>query len=345
MKHRIFSILCVCLLLPMTVFAGRQKVYVYNWTEYIPPKLIHDFEKKTGIKVVYSTYENNEVMYAKIRLTRGRGYDLIFPSTYFVDKMRRQGLLAEIDHGKIPNFKNLDSDLLDKPYDPGNKYSIPYIWGSTGLVSNTDKVKSDHMMSWEDLWRSEFKGRLVMNDDVREVLGVGLLVNGYSVNDTDPVHIEQAYNSIKKLLPNIRVFSGDSPKQPMLNLETYAGMIWSGEAYMAHQENPSISYVYPEEGAIFWMDSMAIPKHAKNMDAAYKFINFILEPESAVQICEYLGYSPPNVAAKKIMDRELVQNPMLFPPKEVVKKGEFQMDVGEAILVYERFWERLKIGL
>ncbi len=344
MKKWLVLLLWAVLLFPGPVWAGKEKLYIYNWTEYLPQEIIQQFEEETGIRVVYSTYESNEAMYAKVRLMRGRGYDLIFPSTYFVHKMRNQGLLAKIDHSRLPNFKHLDTGLLDKPYDPGNLYSIPYIWGSTGLIFNKDQIKSSSMTSWKDLWRPEFRNRLVMNDDLREVLGVGLIVNGYSINDTDSSHIEQAYESIRKLLPNILVFSGDSPKQPMLNLETWAGMSWNGEAYMANQENPAISYAYPKEGAIFWMDSMAIPKKARNIHAAHEFINFILKPEIAVRICEHLGYSPPNVTAKKMIKSSFADNPMIFPHEAHVEKGEFQMDVGDAILVYERFWERLKTG-
>ncbi len=258
MKKWMILLVWAVLLFSVSVYAGKEKLYVYNWTEYLPQKIIQQFEKQTGIKVVYSTYESNEAMYAKVKLMRGRGYDLIFPSTYFVHKMHKQGLLAKIDHSLLPNFKHLDARLLDKPYDPGNIYSIPYIWGSTGLIFNKDQVKPSHMTSWKDLWRPELRNRLVMNNDLREVLGVGLMVNGYSINDTEPSHIEQAYESIRKLLPNVLVFSGDSPKQPMLNLETWAGMSWNGEAYMANQENSAICYAYPKEGAIFWMDSMAI---------------------------------------------------------------------------------------
>lgn len=345
MRKWMLLLLCALWFFPVAVCTGKEKLYIYNWTEYLPQEIIQEFERETGITVVYSTYENNEAMYAKIRLMGGRGYDLIFPSTYFVHKMRKQGLLAKIDHSRLPNFKYLDPRFLDKPYDPGNMYSIPYIWGSTGLIFNKDHVKPENMTSWKDLWRPEFRNRLVMNDDLREVLGMGLMVNGYSINDTDPSHIEKAYESIRKLLPNILVFSGDSPKQPMLNLETWAGMSWNGEAYMAHQENPAISYAYPKEGAIFWLDSMAIPKKARNVHAAHKFINFILKPESAVRICKELGFSLPNAAAKKIMPPSLANNPMIFPSEADVEKGEFQMDVGDAILVYERFWERLKTGL
>ncbi|MCF8091941.1 MAG: spermidine/putrescine ABC transporter substrate-binding protein [Desulfotignum sp.] len=338
--------LILCLLLfPALAAAGSKTLYIYNWTEYMPDEVLSAFQEKTGIRVVYSTYDSNESMYAKVKLTRGKGYDLVFPSTYFVHKMRREGLLSPIDHDALSNFRHLDPVLLDKPYDPGNRFSIPYVWGSTALAYNSDQVAPENMTSWKDLWRPEFKNRLVMNDDVREVLGVGLIINGFSVNETDPDHIRTAYESIRSLMPNIRVFSGDSPKQPLLNLEAWAGMVWNGEAYMAAREFPAIRYAYPEEGAIFWVDSMVIPTGAENKEEAHAFIDFILEPENAVLVCEYIGYAPANRTAVNLMPDQLKNDPTIFPALKDVKKGGFQTDVGDAILVYERYWERLKTGM
>ncbi|MCG8567519.1 MAG: spermidine/putrescine ABC transporter substrate-binding protein, partial [Desulfobacterales bacterium] len=337
-------VLVLVLCMPLAALAGKKQVHVYNWTEYIPDEVLADFQKETGIKVIYATFDSNESMYAKIKLTRGKGYDVAFPSTYFVHKMRRENLLNPINKDQLPNFKHLDPLLLDKPYDPANQYSIPYVWGSTGLIYNADHVPAEKITSWKDLWQAEFKNRLVMNDDVREVFGMALILNGYSINDTDAEHIKTAYESLKELLPNIRVFSGDAPKMPMLNLETYAGMTWNGEAYMANQEMPSIKYAYPSEGAIFWVDSMVIPKGARNIEEAHAFINYILRPDVAVKICDYVGFAPANKDALPLMEESLRNNTMIFPSEDVVKKGEFQLDVGEAILTYERYWERLKTG-
>ncbi|MFO7990286.1 MAG: extracellular solute-binding protein [Desulfotignum sp.] len=342
MKH---WLLLLCLVVFCMPAAAGERLYIYNWTEYMPDEVLAEFQEETGIKVIYATYDSNESMYAKVKLTRGKGYDVVFPSTYFVHKMRKEGLLSPIDHDALTNFQHLDPALMDQPYDPGNTYSIPYVWGSTALAYNKDQVTPEMMTSWKDLWRPEFKNRLVMNDDLREVLGIGLIVNGFSVNETDPARIETAYESIRKLMPNIRVFSGDSPKQPLLNLEAFAGMIWNGEAYMAAQEFPAIQYAYPQEGAIFWVDSMVIPTGAENKKQAHAFIDFILKPEIAFQVCEYIGYAPANRTAIKLMPEEMKNNPTIFPSAQEVKKGEFQTDVGDAILVYERFWERLKTGM
>jgi spermidine/putrescine transport system substrate-binding protein len=343
MKKLIFVILALVMAATVSA-ADKPEVYVYNWTEYLPDEVIASFQKDTGIKVVYATYESNESMYARLKILKGGSYDVVFPSTYFVHKMRKEGLLAPINKAKLPNFKNLDKRLLNKPYDPDNQYSVPYVWGSTAIGYNSDKVTKGEVASWADLFNPRFKGKLVFNDDIREVFGVGLKVLGYSVNDTDPVHIEQAYTKLKTLMPNIRLFASDSPKQAFLNQEVVAGMIWNGEIYMASDENPAISYVYPKEGAIFWVDNMIIPVNAPNKDNAHAFINYILRPDMAKQICEYVGYAPANASAMDLYDQDLKTNKIVFPDSEDIDNGEFQTDVGDAILTYEKYWEKLKTG-
>ncbi|MEW5736884.1 MAG: extracellular solute-binding protein, partial [Thermodesulfobacteriota bacterium] len=325
-----------------SAFAGQGVLYFYNWSEYIPDSVLAQFTKETGIKVVYTTYDSNEVLYAKIKIMDGKGYDVAVPSTYFVNKMRREGLLAPIDKALLPNFKNLDPKLLDRPFDPKNEYSVPYMWGTTGIGVNAKKVAPETMASWKDLWKPELRGRVLLQNDPREVLGVGLKVRGYSLNDTDPAHIEQAYQELLGLMKNVRLFNSESPKMPFLNGEVDAGMIWNGEAYQAGQENPDIRYIYPKEGVIIWMDSMVIPKNARNVKNAHTFINFLLRPEIAAAISEEVGYATPNKAALVLLPKEIRENTTVYPAEKDLEKGEFQLDVGPAITVYEKFWEKLK---
>ncbi len=334
----------MCLAVPGPVSAEKGEVYVYNWSEYMPDSVLSEFQKETGIKVVYTTYDSNEAMFAKVKLLKGGGYDLVFPSTYFVDRMGKEGLLQPIDKSRIPNLEHLDPGLMDKPYDPGNVYSVPYLWGSTAIGYNSAYVDQDRVTSWNDLWNPAYKGRVLLTNDLREVFGMGLKVLGYSGNDTDPAHIEAAYEKLRTLLPNVRLFASDSPKLPFLNQEVTIGMIWNGEIYMASRENPKIGYIYPKEGAMLWMDSMVIPKNARNVENAHAFINYLLRPEVAKTISEEIGYATPNTAALKLMAPEVRNNPIVYPDAETVQKGEFQVDVGEAILVYQKYWEKLKAG-
>jgi len=341
MKKLFFVLLAM--LIAVSAFA-KNVVYVYNWSEYIPESVITDFEKETGIKVIYTTYDSNEVMYAKLKVLNGKGYDVIFPSTYFVNRMRKEGLLKQLDYKKLPNMKNMDKSLLNKPYDPENKYSIPYLWGSTSLIVNKKYVDIKTIDSWKALWRPEFKDKVLLNDDVREVFHTALNLLGYSGNTTDPAKIEQAYVLLKDMIPNVRVFNSDSPKVTFLNEEVVIGLSFNGEAYAASQENPDIAYVYPKEGAIFWVDNMAVPAGSENTDNAYKFMNYIMKPEVAKTISEEFGYASPNKAAIALLDDEVRNNQIIYPSAEIIAKGEFQLDVGDAVTTYEKYWELLKTG-
>jgi spermidine/putrescine transport system substrate-binding protein len=339
---RLFLVFAL-LLFAVSAFA-KEVVYVYNWSEYIPESVLTDFEKETGIKVIYTTYDSNEVMYAKLKVLKGKGYDLVFPSTYFVNRMKNEGLLKEIDQKKLKNIKNLDPTLMNRPFDPGNKYSIPYLWGSTSLMINTKYVDPKSATSWKTFWKPEFKEKVLLNDDVREVFHIALNVLGFSGNSKNPKEIEAAYKLLKDLMPNVRVFNSDSPKVAFLNEEVVIGLSYNGEAFMAAEENPAISYVYPKEGAIFWVDNMCIPSGAENVDNAHKFIDFILRPEVGMVISEEMGYASPNKASIALLDEEVRNNPMIYPSADIVAKGEFQLDVGEAVSIYEKYWELLKTG-
>ena len=333
----------ICLLSGNAFTAEEKLLYLYNWSEYMPETVLEQFQKETGIKVVYSTYDSNEAMYAKLRLLdSNNSYDLAVPSTYYVSKMRREGLLAKIDKSRLKNFGNLDEKLINQPFDPDNSYSVPYLWGSTGIAVNTDKVKPGTISKWRDLWKPEFKDRLLLTNDTREVFHMALRVLGYSGNDTDPVHIEAAYHELKKLVPNVRAYNSEAPRMPYLEGETDAGMIWNGEAYMARQENPAIEYIYPDEGVILWLDSLVIPANARHVENAHQFIDFILRPEVAAGISKEIGYASPNLAAVATLDEDVRNDRSVYPTAADLKNSEFQTDVGEAITVYQKFWERLK---
>ncbi len=334
----------IFLLLPATVFAAQGELYFYNWSEYLPEAVLEQFTKETGIKVIYTTYDSNEAMYAKIKLLGGAGYDLVVPSGYYVSKMGREGLLHVIDHAKIPNLKNIADRHLDRPFDPKNKYSIPYLWGSTGIIVNTGSIEASAVTAWADLWKPEFKGKVLLLNDVRDVFFMGLKVIGKSGNTTDPEEIRQAYEKLAQLMPNVRVFNSDTPRIPFVTQEVSVGMIWNGEAYMAAQENEKFTYVYPREGAMLWMDNLVIPAKAKNIENAYSLINFLLRPEIAKQICEEIGYASPNAEAVKLLDPETRNNRIIYPTDEDLKNADYQVDVGGAITIYEKYWERLKTG-
>lgn len=327
-------------LLSFTSFAN-QKLYVYNWTEYIPTTLLNQFTRETGIEVIYSTFESNEEMYSKLKLTGG-SYDLVFPSSYYVGKMAKEGMLQKIDHNKLHHIKYITPSLLNKDFDPNNQYSLPYIYGLTGLGVNSAVVDPTRITSWADLWKPEYKGRLLLTNDSREVFHFALLLEGYSPNTTNEQEIKSAYERLKNLIPNVLAFNSDSPEVPYLQGEVDFGMVWNGSAFRATKENPNFQFIYPKEGAIFWMDNYAIPANAKNVEQAYQFIDFMLRPENAKVVIDTMGFSMPNEGVKALLSEEDANNPILFPPEQEIKKGILQSDVGEAIDIYEKYWNRLR---
>ncbi|SON48646.1 extracellular solute-binding protein [Vibrio tapetis] len=331
-------------LISFSAQAADEELYFYNWSEYIPSEVLKDFTEETEIKVFYSTYESNESMYAKLK-TQGAGYDLVVPSTYFVSKMRKEGMLQEIDKSKLSHFKDLDPNYLNKPFDPDNKYSIPYIWGATGIGVNADMLDKSSVSKWADLWDSKWSGQLMMMDDSREVFHIALSKLGYSGNTTNPDEIKAAYLELKKLMPNVLVFNSDFPANPYLAGETSIGMLWNGSAYMARQEGAQIDIVWPEKGAIFWMDSIAIPAGAKNTEAAHKMIDFLTRPENAAKIALEIGYPTPVKSAYPLLPKSFAEDPNVFPPQHIMDSGEWQDEVGEASSLYEEYFQKLKVNL
>lgn len=322
----------------------KKEVTIFNWSEYIPQEVLNQFEKETGIKVNYSTYDSNEAMYAKIKVLKGSGYDVIVPSTYYVDKMSKEGLLQKLDHSKLKNFVELDPKLLNQPYDPNNTYTIPFMWGTTAIGVNAKYINPDNVSSWADLWNNAYKGKVMLQNDVREVFHVALRKLKFSGNTDNESEIKAAYEELVKLMPSVRLLNSDSPKVPFLNEEVHIGLMWGGEAFMANKENPNIVYIYPTEGAIIWADNFAIPSNAKNVDNAYQFIDFISRPEISAKISNELGYSSPILKSINYVDNETKESHIVYPTEDDLKNGEYQLDVGPAITIYEKYWEKLRAG-
>lgn len=341
-KMLLSSALCAAALTSTHAAAADQELYFYNWSEYIPNSLLEEFTAETGIKVYYSTYESNETMYAKLK-TQGKGYDLVVPSTYFVSKMRKEEMLYPIDKTRLSHYSDLDSNYLNKSFDPDNQYSIPYIWGATGIGINTDMMDKQSIKNWDDFWDPKWEGQLMMMDDAREFFHIALVRLGYSTNTTKPNEIEAAYNELKKLMPNVLVFNSDFPANPYLAGETAVGMLWNGSAYMARQEGAHIDIIWPEKGTIFWMDSLAIPSGAENIDAAHKMINFLLRPENAAKIAMEIGYPTPVKSAYQLLPESFAKDTSVFPPQEVMDSGYWQDEVGEASVLYDEYFQKLKV--
>lgn len=323
-----------------------QVLNLYNWSEYMPQEVMTRFEEETGIQVVYTTYDSNEAMYARLKLLdNSAAYDLSVPSTYFVSKMRNEGLLMPIDRSKIEGFDQLDPELINLDIDQNNEYSIPYLWGTTGLGVDTATINGEPVTAWADLWDERFKGRVILTNDMREVFHLALRVLGYPGNSTDPRQIEEAYEKLTELMPSVRTFNSDAPRMPFLEGEVDVGMIWNGEAVMGKEVLETLDYVYPQEGIIVWLDSFVIPKSAKNPDAAHKFISFVLRPDIAALISADIGYATPVLPARKLLDASVANDRASYPTAEDMVNAEFQTDIGdEALQIYAKYWEKLKSG-
>lgn len=319
----------------------QETVDIYNWSDYIPDKIIEDFTRETGITVNYSTFDSNEVMYSKLKILRGRGYDVILPSTYLVSLMIEEGLIQPINYKLIKNINNLSVELTNLSYDPSNKYSIPYLWGTTGVVIDREKNPDVIISSWSDLWDKKWRNSLVLQDDMREVFHMALKVNGHSTNSTDPDEIMLAYERLLRLLPNIKAFSG-TPADSLLTGEATIGLAYSGDIKSAQNEKPSLDYVYPVEGTTIWIDNFVIPSRAKNVENAHKFIDYMLRPEVAALCATDVGYATPNVGGKELLPEALRSDPVMFPGKEVMSRTKYQKNVGEALFIYKLYWEKLK---
>lgn len=319
-------------------------VNVYVWGGEIPKQVIQTFEQETGIKVNFSTYDSNETMMAKLRASKQPIYDVILPSAYFVDRMKRQHLLTTLDHQKLPNIKHIDARFTQDAYDPNNQFSVPLIWGATGIFYNQKWVKTPPK-SWHDLWAHHWKKKLMLLDDSRDVFAIAMLFLHHSPNDINVKHIHQAFQALLALVPNIKLFASESIQAIMIDEDAIAGSAWNGDAYKAHKENPNIQFVYPDDGFVIWIDCLAIPINPPHPEEAYAFINFLLEPRIAASIALIEGHAITNQQGKKRLPATIKNNLMVYPSQDILKHGFVQRDVGEdALRLYNQYWQELKLS-
>jgi spermidine/putrescine-binding protein len=332
---------------PMEVTSKELNIFV--WTEYIPTDMQDCFELVYGIKVNRDEYSANEEMYAKLS-AGGSSYDLVQPTDYIVSLMIRQDLLQEFDHSKLPAIKNFDPNYMDFAFDPGNKYTIPYQAGTDAIVYNADTV-TNVPTSWADLWKPEYAGKMVFLDDSRAVIGLTLLTLGYDVNTKNPAELDEAKVKLAELVPNIKLFDSDSPKTALIAGDVDLGMTWTGEAFLAQNEKPSIQYVYPTEGAIIWQDNWAMPKEAPHADAAYAWLNYTNQGNIFWMMLRDFPFTNPNQAAldfaktdhKDLYDAYMA-SPITNTPVEAIKNSHRIDDVGEALPLYDQIWTEVKGG-
>lgn len=299
----------------------QQQLFLFNWGNYIDPELIKEFEAETGIQVVYETFDSNDAMEAKLK-QGGTRYDIVFPSESSITKLVNQNLLQKLDHSKIKGLENISPFLLNSPVDKGNQYTVPYFWGTVGIMVNTKYIDPESIQTWNDLWKEDFKNKVLVLDGNREALGMALQSLGYSLNSKNEDELKAAEQKLKELKPNVRAVLNEEIKTMMKLEEAPIGMGYSGDAAAVAEENPNVQYILPKDGSAVWTDNFAIAHTAVNIDGAYAFINFMLRPENAARNAEYVGYSTPNEKAKELMDPEVTSDETYYPSEEIINSLE-----------------------
>lgn len=318
----------------------KPTIYVYNWGDYIDESVLAEFEKQTKIKVVYDTYATNEDMYVKIK-AGGSAYDVIFPSDYMLTRMIEEGLVQKLDLTKIPNVKYVEKMHLGWDYDPANEYSLPYYWGTVGILYNTTMVE-DPVDSWDILWDPKYEKEILMLDSQRDSIAVALLKLGYSINTLDEQELAEAGELLKQQKPLVLAYVVDEAQDKMIAGEAALAVVWSGEATVARSQNPDLAFAIPKEGTNLWFDVMAVPSNAKNPEGAMKFINFMLDPEIAFRNADYTGYAVTNGAARSMLPPEISQDHSVYPEPEDLVNAEVFVNLGQTLSIYDRIWTEVK---
>lgn len=320
--------------------SGSHVLNLAIWGNYLPDTLKKKFEDQTGIKIVIANYSSNEELLAKVQ-SGGSLYDVAVPSDYMVEIMSKMNLLETIDAAKIPNKSNISDNLLNPVYDPGNKYSVPYAWSTSGIAINTELCKKP-IHTWKEFLTEEsIKGKISVLDDGREAVAIGLKINGNSVNSKNEKELEKAKDILIKSKSNVKMFSSDTI-QALINKEIALAHSYSTDALQAMIENPSIQYIIPEEGSTKAIDNLVILKGSKNLEAAYSFLNFMLDVESNVEFVKKIRGGPILKSTRNLLPDDLKNNPTLFPEEKIQKRLERIQDLGDFTAKYDKLWTEIK---
>ncbi|WP_143314659.1 spermidine/putrescine ABC transporter substrate-binding protein [Clostridium sp. HBUAS56017] len=316
----------------------NKVINVFNCGDYIDENLINKFEDETGYKIQYSTYDTNEKMYSKIK-SGSNSYDLVFPSDYMIEKMISENMVEELNFDNIQNYQYIDDKFKNLDFDPDNKYSVPYMWGTIGIIYNPEVV-TEPVTSWDILWDKKYSKDIVMFDSVRETISIALKHLGYSMNSTDPKELDEAANLLIEQKPIVKAWFVDQVKDCMIEDEASLAAVWSGDANKIISENPKLKYVVPKEGSNKWFDGMVIPKGSRNKEGAEAFINFLTDPDNSKQNVDYIEYYTPNRETYKMLDDDVKET---YPDDETLDNCEVYRNLpNNALKLYNDEW--VKIG-
>lgn len=318
----------------------KPEVRLYTWDNYDDPEIFAEFERRHGVRVVSDHFASNEELLAKL-MGGVKGYDVIVPSDYMVAVMARQGLLAELDRRKLPNLRHLDERFLDAYFDPGNRHSVPYLWGLTGIGYDAERVNPPPR-SWADLWDPKHQGRVSLLNDQREVFALALQSLGLPVNTRDPAHLRRAQEFLKSRKDKVRTFNSENNETLLLTGEVLLAHIWSTDLYQALEERPSLRFVMPKEGGTVWQDNLCIPRSSENQEAAHKLIDFLMDPDNAARLVRRTFQGTPNKSARERLPEDLAR--LQAESEKALKNASWIHDAGDAAPLYDRLWTELKAG-
>ncbi|MBE6037412.1 MAG: spermidine/putrescine ABC transporter substrate-binding protein [Clostridiales bacterium] len=344
MKKICFVLAMLLLLaLPMTGCARdySKEITVCNWGDYIDMETVKAFEKETGIKVNYVTVQSNEELYSKMKMG-GVSYDVIFPSDYMVGRMVEEGMIQKLDFANIPNFDEyIDEGLRNPEYDPQNEYSVPYAWGTVGLIYNKTMV-DEPVTSWSILWDEKYKGQILMFDNSRDAIGIALKKLGYSYNTTDETQLREALDELKKQKPLVQAWVMDQVFNKMESGEAAIAPYYTGDYFLMLENNEDLEVVIPEEGSNYYVDAMCVPSTARNKEGAELFIDYMTRPENIAKNVEYISYSSPSEEARDLMDPEVADRPICYPTTEEMKQYEVYLNLPyDTRMLYNELWVEL----
>ena len=316
----------------------RETVRVYNWGDYIAPGVIDKFEEETGIRVIYEMFETNEDMYTKIK-NSNNSYDVIIPSDYMIERMIAENMLAPVNLANVPNYSNIDAEYKNLSFDPENKYSVPYTWGTVGILYNKTMV-TFAPDSWGALWDEQYKDNIIMMNSQRDAIGITLKYLGYSLNELDAAALEKAKQKLIDQSPLVLTWVVDEVKDKMIGGEAALALVYAGDAVYCKGENPDLEYVIPKEGSNIFFDSMCIPANCRNQSGAEKFINFMCRADIAAENAEYIGYSSPSTPARELMSDGAGNDPTAYP--DITKYDlEIFSSLGDKTKIYDELWTEI----
>lgn len=342
LRITVITILVVALVFGLTGCGGDAKatIKVYNWGDYIDQSVLDSFRKEYGIKVIYDEFATNEEMYAKIK-AGASDYDILIPSDYTIKRMIDEDMLYKLDMENIPNYKYIDDRFKNLAYDPNNEYSVPYMWGTAGILYNKTMVK-EKVDSWKILWDPKYKKQILMLDSLRDSIGITLKMLGYSLNTKDDKELNEAKEALIKQKPLVLAYVGDEVKDKMIGGEAALAVVWSGDAIYAKRENPDLEYVIPKEGSNIWFDAIVIPNTSKNKKEAELFINYLCQTDIAFQNADYIGYATPHTEAIKMLPSELTSDKAAYPEDSDLVGSEVFEDLAGSLPKYDRIWTEVK---